>query len=151
VIGEPGKRTFRLVAERGATTVSLWLEKEQLQSVAVLVEQHLASSGRAQVRQERALLTLAARFPGKPTVDFKAGRMSLGYDQRKETFAVAAEEIAETDARGQQVSWEMGVAQARALCAKIAEIVAAGRPRCPLCGAPMDGKHVCPLSNGHAH
>lgn len=151
MIGEAGKRTFRLVAERGATTVSLWLEKEQLQSVAVLVEQHLASSGRGQVRQERALLTLAARFPGRPTVDFKAGRMSLGYDQRKETFALAAEEIAETDERGQQVTWEMGVAQARALCAKIAEIVAAGRPRCPLCGAPLEGKHVCPLSNGHAY
>jgi hypothetical protein len=30
-------------------------------------------------------------------------------------------------------------------------VVAAGRPRCPLCGAPIEGKHVCPASNGHVH
>ena len=33
---------------------------------------------------------------------------------------------------------------------QIADVVAAGRPPCPLCGAPMDpAGHVCPRSNGH--
>jgi hypothetical protein len=36
-----------------------------------------------------------------------------------------------------------------ALSARIMEVVAAGRPLCPLCGAPIEGTHVCPASNGH--
>ena len=29
-IGEPGKRTFRLLADSGTSSAILWLEKEQL-------------------------------------------------------------------------------------------------------------------------
>jgi hypothetical protein len=37
------------------------------------------------------------------------------------------------------------------LCRKIAEVIAGGRPICPLCGAPIEASgHVCPRSNGHA-
>lgn len=150
-IGEPGQRTFRFVAEAGGTSACIWVEKEQLQSFAVLVEQHFARSGGSSGRQDRATLTLAARFPSHPTIDFKAGRMSLGFDQGSEAFTLHAEEAGESEADSQAVSFVVEAAQARALCAKIADIVTAGRPRCPLCGAPIEGKHVCPLSNGHAH
>ena len=150
-IGEPGQRTFRFVAERRETTVSLWVEKEQLQSFAVLVEQYFARAAGVSRGQDRAILTLAARFPSQATIDFKAGRMALGYDQGPGTFSLTAEEVGDPEASTQSVSCRIGAAQAQALCLKIAEIVSAGRPRCPLCGAPMEGKHVCPLSNGHAH
>jgi hypothetical protein len=31
-------------------------------------------------------------------------------------------------------------------------VTASGRPRCPLCGSPLDGSlHFCPGSNGHSH
>lgn len=41
--------------------------------------------------------------------------------------------------------------QLQALSVKIARVVAAGRPRCPLCGAPINPgePHICPRSNGH--
>ena len=47
---------------------------------------------------------------------------------------------------------EIGRAAARALVTQITEIVSAGRPRCPLCGQPLegDGAHFCPSSNGHS-
>jgi hypothetical protein len=33
---------------------------------------------------------------------------------------------------------------------RAARIVAAGRPPCPLCGAPLDPQgHICPRRNGH--
>jgi hypothetical protein len=42
-------------------------------------------------------------------------------------------------------------AQARAMSEHALEVVAAGRPRCQLCGYPMGvgGVHVCPAMNGH--
>ena len=42
--------------------------------------------------------------------------------------------------------------QLRALGRNIAEVVSAGRPRCPLCGEPMesaDKPHGCVRANGH--
>jgi hypothetical protein len=47
---------------------------------------------------------------------------------------------------------EVGRGAARALVAQITEVVSAGRPRCPLCGQPLegDGEHFCPGSNGHS-
>ena len=42
--------------------------------------------------------------------------------------------------------------QLRALSRNIAEVVAAGRPRCPLCGEPMESTvkpHGCVRTNGH--
>jgi hypothetical protein len=36
------------------------------------------------------------------------------------------------------------------LSAESAAVVAAGRPRCTMCGEPMDPEgHVCPQQNGH--
>ena len=47
---------------------------------------------------------------------------------------------------------EIGRDAARSLVARIGSVVAAGRPRCPLCGRPLegDGAHFCPGANGHA-
>jgi len=39
---------------------------------------------------------------------------------------------------------------ARAFVARASRVVAAGRPPCPLCGAPLDPQgHICPRRNGH--
>src|SRR5260370_111542 len=41
-------------------------------------------------------------------------------------------------------------AMARAFAQRALQIVAAGRPPCPLCGLPLDAQgHVCPRQNGH--
>jgi uncharacterized repeat protein (TIGR03847 family) len=41
-------------------------------------------------------------------------------------------------------------AAARAFAQRAQELVAAGRPPCPLCGLPLDPEgHVCPRQNGY--
>ena len=41
--------------------------------------------------------------------------------------------------------------QLRTLAETIVPLLAAGRPRCPACEAPLGtGKHICPRANGHA-
>ena len=44
------------------------------------------------------------------------------------------------------------LAGALGLVRSIVDVVAAGRPRCPLCSRPMeaDGQHFCPGSDGHS-
>ena len=40
----------------------------------------------------------------------------------------------------------------RAFTERAMRVVAAGRPACPLCGAPLDpGGHICPRRNGYLH
>ena len=41
-------------------------------------------------------------------------------------------------------------ATARSFVRRAAEVVASGRPPCPLCGQPLDKQgHICPRNNGH--
>ena len=41
-------------------------------------------------------------------------------------------------------------AQLRVLARHGSEVVARGRPLCPLCGNPLDPTgHICPAQNGH--
>jgi uncharacterized repeat protein (TIGR03847 family) len=147
-IGEPGHRTFRVLAERGAATASLWLEKEQLQALGMIIEQQLTRLSSRRQAEAQPLLSLASRFQGAATIDFKVGRMAVGYDERRRTFTLTAHEIEDPDA-APTFTCSATSPQVAALAAKIAEVVAAGRPLCPLCGAPVEGAHVCPLSNGH--
>lgn len=147
-IGEPGQRAFRLLAESGPITASLWLEKEQLQALGLIIDQHVARLTRG-VGKATPILTLAGRFPSKATVDFKVGRMALGYDTERRKFVFTAYDIEAPDETTPTLSCIATQPQVAALSAKIMEVVAAGRPRCPLCGAPIEGKHVCPASNGH--
>jgi uncharacterized repeat protein (TIGR03847 family) len=41
-------------------------------------------------------------------------------------------------------------AEARAFSQRALQVVAQGRPACPLCGLPLDEEgHICPRQNGH--
>jgi uncharacterized repeat protein (TIGR03847 family) len=47
---------------------------------------------------------------------------------------------------------QLEAAQAHAFAARAIAVVQAGRPPCPLCGAPLDpGGHFCPRRNGFTH
>lgn len=149
-IGEPGRRTFRILAERGDTIASLWLEKEQLQALGMIMEQQLARLGRRRGKEPLPILSLASRFTGRAAIDFKVGRMAVGYDERRGVFVVTAHEIEDPMSTEPAFTCTATAPQVAALAEKIARVVAAGRPRCPLCGAPVEGPHVCPLANGRA-
>jgi uncharacterized repeat protein (TIGR03847 family) len=41
---------------------------------------------------------------------------------------------------------------ARGFIAHAVEVIAAGRPPCPLCGLPLNPEgHICPRRNGYMH
>src|SRR4030042_1588088 len=63
-IGEPGQRTFRLRVSSGQRTASLWLEKEQLQALALALMRLPGQMGQAEIipaAGERAEAVLACR------------------------------------------------------------------------------------------
>ncbi|HSL77771.1 MAG TPA: DUF3090 family protein [Candidatus Limnocylindrales bacterium] len=172
-VGEPGDRTFFLQARDGARVVSVALEKVQ---VAVLAERLGALLDELDLRgiAPEADATVAA-FEGSasPADDgaldeplneaFRAGSLTLGWDGGAERVLVEARA---QDADGEAIDPEdddeedddgpdllrvrMTAAAARSFVARATQVVAAGRPPCPLCGAPLDPQgHICPRRNGH--
>ncbi len=149
-VGQPGQRRFRLRAiSQGGAYAFVWMEKEQLSAIGEAIETTL----------EHAEVDLASAGPGEPEpvfplqanldLDVRAGRLSLGLNEETRRIVVVAAEAA-SEAEGEAVSIEFDFDTARRLRAQITEVVAAGRPPCPFCGAPIDPEgHVCPRSNGH--
>jgi uncharacterized repeat protein (TIGR03847 family) len=161
-VGEPGHRTFRLLVESDdGRAAALWVEKEQLQALGLAVEQLLAEfQGHLSARapQQPSVDT----FPRNPTVDFKVGRLALGQDEAElesgPRYVLLVYDIESSGSEEEEPTQRATFAsratreQLRALSRNIAEVVAAGRPRCPLCGEPMESKdkpHGCVRTNGH--
>lgn len=144
-IGVPGRRRFRVMAvgERGGA-VCLWLEKEQLAALGEALRQALANRPGAVAADDDGV------FPAIWACEFKAGQLSLAMDQSEEQFVLKGEPLLPEEDVPASCSFAFSFAQARALVPKIAQILAAGRPPCPLCSAPIDPEgHVCVRSNGH--
>ncbi len=148
-IGEPGHRAFRLVIERRSATASLWIEKEQLEYLALIIDQQLARFGQRPAQGDLPILTLAVRFPSKPNIDYHVSRMAISFDSDRKRFVFAVHAVdQEEEGDRPTLRWSASQAQAQALNERIRTVAAAGRTRCPLCGAPIEGTHRCPLSNG---
>jgi uncharacterized repeat protein (TIGR03847 family) len=160
-LGVPGQRTFRVHAHSRSGAARLWLEKEQLQALATAVEQLLGEISQARGRGSgESGATLP--FPGTPGIEFHVGRITLGYEQDTDLVSMTVYELGdapdEEEPRlgdptpaGEQVQFQATREQMRAFSQKALEVCAAGRPRCPLCGTPLDGPtHFCPRSTGHA-
>jgi uncharacterized repeat protein (TIGR03847 family) len=150
-LGAPGQRTFRLVAVNAQGTAWLWLEKEELQVLGMTIEQLLGGlpldPALAQSRATAAAST-AADSGERPAIEFKVGRLSMGYEERDDLFVLLVHEI-DADPEGTATLRCLASRrQLRALAEQIAAICAAGRPRCPLCGVALDRpKHACPRLN----
>ncbi len=148
-IGVPGKRTFFIQGGRRGTYVRLWLEKEQLQMLALAIEQLLAS-------QEPSGTATRATEPLEPDAEqpladeYKVGRLGLGYDERRDLVVLFAYEEEAEERASPSATLCATRGQAQAFSKQAAEVCAAGRPLCPLCGGPIDPDgHVCPKANGH--
>jgi uncharacterized repeat protein (TIGR03847 family) len=99
--------------------------------------------------------------------EWRAGRLSVGYDEERDLILLEAEELTpgdeddeedepdedeldDADAPGNVRFWATRE-QALALARYGSTVAAAGRPLCPLCGNPMDPEgHICPALNGHS-
>jgi uncharacterized repeat protein (TIGR03847 family) len=155
-VGPPGKRVFYLQARSGDEVVTLIVEKIQVQSLAVGLEQFLVELarqfpdlGEASPAFDQAAMELES--PLDPV--FRVGQIGLGYDQPTDRIVVIARELVPEDTDPEQASvarlW-CTRDQLRAMCQYGLEVASHGRPICGNCGEPMDPEgHFCPRSNGH--
>jgi uncharacterized repeat protein (TIGR03847 family) len=157
-IGPPGKRVFYIQGWQEERTVTLIVEKLQIQSLAVGLEQFLAevqekypdlpeASGDYQEEQMRI----------HPPVDpiFRTGELGLGYDTDNDSIVLIAREIISEEQQTEEarvVRFWCTRSQMRAMCHWGIEIASRGRPICPQCGQPEEPEgHLCPKKNGHQH
>ena len=172
-IGQPGERMFFLQAREGGRVVSVALEKVQVAVLAERLGALLEELGRRGVAEVEASaepdVSPVASVEGVATLDepvdeaFRAGSLTLGWDGGAGRVLVEARALDEDgdavdpdqdddeDEDGPDLlRVRMTAAAARGFVAHAERVVAAGRPPCPLCGAPLDPQgHICPRRNGH--
>ncbi|MBL8058708.1 MAG: DUF3090 domain-containing protein [Anaerolineales bacterium] len=157
-VGQPGQRVFYLQALQGAETVTLIVEKLQVEALAQSILQMVEElyekfPDLARVEADYRAERMTLKKPIDPA--FRVGQLGLGYDADRDLIVLVAQEVT-TEQRGPE---EAGVArlfatrtQMLALAEHGRAIVRQGRPICGLCGQPMDpAGHFCPRSNGHKH
>lgn len=145
-IGEPGRRVFYVQAWAGATVVTLKVEKQQVAGLASALQQVLA---------DLPTETSPAPAPGlKPPVEaaWAVGGIGIStFDEATQRVTLLLEElVVEEDDVAATARFGVTIAQMVALVERGEELLAGGRPNCPLCGNPMDPEgHACPKTNGH--
>ncbi len=151
-IGEPGNRTFRLRARAGEQFLALWMEKQQLAALGRAISQLLAERSRDRGRPATRAMPVGA-FADHPDVELHVVRLGLDFDADRDCIVLLADDAPGLE-RGESptVRLECGRSGALALVRIIENVVAAGRPLCPLCGQALEGagQHFCPGSNGHS-
>jgi uncharacterized repeat protein (TIGR03847 family) len=166
-VGRPGDRTFFLQARDGPRVVSIVLEKVQVAVLADRLGELLSELERRGVAAAAAAAKAAGDDTGpldEPLNEaFRAGSLTLGWDGEAERVLVEAraqsedgepidpDEDDDEDEDGPDLLRVRITADAaRSFVTRASRVIAAGRPPCPLCGAPLDPQgHICPRRNGH--
>ncbi len=143
-VGQPGKRVFYLQAASGGQVVSLRLEKTQVAALSAYLTAMLTDlPPPGDLPDDMDLI--------EPVVaEWVVGSLGVSYDEEADRVVLVAEELVDEGADAASVRVVATREQIAALAAHGAEIVAAGRPPCSLCGQPLDPEgHVCVRLNGH--
>lgn len=145
-IGEPGSRVFFLQAWAGKTVMTLKVEKQQVASLCVALQQVLAD-----LPSEATPVSAPGLQPPVEAAWVAGGIGLSAYDETTQRVTLLFEElVAEDAAAGATARFGVTIGQMVALVGRGEELVAGGRPNCPLCGNPMDPDgHACPKTNGH--
>ena len=176
-IGPPGNRVFYVQGYKAQRTVTLIIEKFQIQTLAIGLEQFLAE--------------IQTKFPDlpdasgdyieenmriNPPVDplFRVGEHAVGDDAESDQVVFVTREnvvdegevdefevdevevneveVEEDAAEGSVVRFWCTRSQMRAMAHWGIEVSSRGRPICPQCGEPEEPEgHFCPKRNGHKH
>jgi uncharacterized repeat protein (TIGR03847 family) len=157
-VGEPGMRAFFLQADASGETITIAVEKEQVQLLAASILELLAdlelTTGQGPDEDEMGL-----HDPVEPR--WRAGKLSLGYDRDLELFQLEIEELQPEVAEDDPAFLLVGEPESITLLATREQMFALsrhgaavserGRPACQYCGNPMDPEgHACPAMNGHS-
>jgi uncharacterized repeat protein (TIGR03847 family) len=157
-IGEPGNRVFYLQAQSDNQVVTLIIEKQQVQSLAIGVEQFLLDLQNRHPNLTQATFDykeneMHIEKPFEPV--FRIGQLGLGYDEETDLLILVAHESQsseEAESEGSVARFWCTRSQIRTMCHWGLELASRGRPICGNCGQPIDKDgHFCPKSNGHKH
>ena len=128
-VGPPGKRVFYLQAQGDGVVVTIKCEKDQ-----------------------EAVPTLLDLV--EPIVpEWSVGTLAVAWDDSNDRMVLVAEELLteeeqETATDVARARFLLTRAQVSAFVDRAREVVAGGRPPCPLCGGPLDPEgHACPRLN----
>jgi uncharacterized repeat protein (TIGR03847 family) len=165
-VGQPGDRTFYLQATSSGRVTSVALEKFQVSLLAERIDELLDEV----LRQTGGAASVPAAAPAalrddEPldmplTEEFRVGAIALAWDSDGDRVVIEAQEESEEpvepladelppDSPG-VLRVRISAGAARAFAERALQLVAAGRPPCPLCGLPLDADgHICPRQNGH--
>jgi uncharacterized repeat protein (TIGR03847 family) len=157
-IGDPGKRVFYLQGRSDTDLVTLLIEKQQIQSLAIGVEQFLEDLEKrfpelSQASGDFVELDMDLEKPIEPV--FRVGQIGLGYEEESDLLVLVAREAGAEDEDDEQTAiarfW-CTRSQLLAMCQWGLELANRGRPICGNCGEPIDAEgHFCPKRNGHKH
>ncbi|MBB6473567.1 putative repeat protein (TIGR03847 family) [Sphaerisporangium rubeum] len=142
------------------------LEKFQVAVLAdrldELLDEVLRRSGGTAPVPAMAPAELADRAPLDLPLDedFRVGTMALAWDPDSAQVVIEAQELTGDEDAEEEIAADrpdsavlrvhISAAAARAFTQRALELVAAGRPPCPLCGQPLDAEgHICVRLNGH--
>ncbi|MEV0587780.1 DUF3090 domain-containing protein [Nonomuraea sp. NPDC050310] len=159
-VGQPGSRAFFLQAKGEGRLTTVALEKLQVAALAGRLDELLDEV----LRQSGGTAQIPALAPADLTddgpldlpieEDFRVGTMALQWDEDTARVVIEAEEylgdepVEVDDPAMLRVRISAGVA--RAFTRRALQLVAAGRPPCPLCTQPLDPEgHVCVRLNGY--
>jgi uncharacterized repeat protein (TIGR03847 family) len=145
-VGPTGKRTFLLQAREGTELVTLKVEKQQVAALSEYLGsllRDLPDPGPLPADDE-----LELEEPLEP--EWAVGTLGLSYDDDSDRVIMVAEEAVPEDEEPAMARFGATREQVAALAVRGAQLVASGRPPCPLCGYPLDPSgHTCPKTNGH--
>lgn len=157
-IGRPGQRVFYLQAYQDTRTITVIIEKAQLLSLAIGVEQFLAQLMQQHPELDEASGDYEERVMRiSPPVDplFRAGEIGLGYDSERDRVVIFTKELLGEDVdpeEAAQIRFWATRTQIRQLARWGQEVASRGRPICLQCGQPEEPEgHFCPKKNGHMH
>ena len=158
-IGQPGQRVFYIQAQSADNTLTVVVEKVQIQTLALGVEDFLSEVSQrypdlAGVSPEYD----EARMHIQPPVDplFRVGELGLAYDSDSDMAVLVVREIINAESQTQEdasvIRFWCTRSQLSAMGRWGLEVSGRGRPVCPLCGQPIEASgHFCPKRNGHKH
>ena len=148
-VGEPGKRVFYLQAQGDGIVVSLKLEKQQVGALAEYLSGLLADLPTVDDADVPTLLELVSPIIAEWTV----GTLAVAWDDVNDRMLLVAEELltedeVEAGATPATARFRLTREQVAGFVERARELVAGGRPPCPLCGGPLDPEgHACPRLN----
>jgi uncharacterized repeat protein (TIGR03847 family) len=166
-VGEPGSRTFYIQARAGDELVTVIVEKQQVQLLAASVLELLEETEALEAALGETTMDLEEPLDPR----WRAGRLSIGFDQDRDLFLLEVEELlpesddlepddprtlladegGEAGPEAEAIRIWASPAQMLALSRHGAAVAARGRPTCQFCGNPIEAEgHACPAMNGHS-